>query len=166
MAMTYIAPRNGSKIGYYYDVERTGIFNGYPYKGIVTAVMKGTRSDAWNKIRALGDKVGVIFMHGVPAMEESYHGVAYCAADDEFNLTEGMRVARQRLLRSYHKDMAAAMAHCYPAANEFAAMLFDAELEHDVAAAKNDNRSENYGKNTSTVMPFDTEMDYDVINRR
>jgi len=166
MAMTYIAPRNGSKIGYYYDAERTGIFNGYPYKGIVTAVMKNTRSDAWNKIRALGDKVGVIFMHGVPAMEESYHGVAYCAADDEFNLTEGMRVARQRLLRSYHKDMAAAMAHCYPAANEFAAMLFDAELEHDVAAAKNDNRSENYGKNTLAVMPFDTEMDYDVINRR
>lgn len=39
------------------------------------------------------------------------------------------------------------MANYYSTVNEFADMLFDAELEHDVAAAKNDNRSENYGKN-------------------
>lgn len=147
MAMIYIAPHNGSKIGYYYDADRVGTFNGYPYKGIVTAVMKDTRNDAWKKIRAMGNKVGICFMHGVPAIKNSYHGNAYCSADDKFDLTEGMRVARQRLLRSYHKDISAALAHCYPAASEFAAMLFDAELEHDVAAVKNDNRSENYGKN-------------------
>ena len=147
MAMIYIAPHNGSKIGYYYDADRVGTFNGYPYKGIVTAVMKDTRDDAWKKIRAMGDKVGICFMRGVPAIENSYHGNAYCSADDKFDLTEGMRVARQRLLRSYHKDISAALAHCYSAASEFAAMLFDAELEHDVAAVKNDNRSENYGKN-------------------
>lgn len=147
MAMIYIAPHNSSKIGYYYDADRVGTFNGYPYKGIVTAVMKDTRDDAWKKIRAMGDKVGICFMYGVPAIENSYHGNAYCSADDKFDLTEGMRIARQRLLRSYHKDISAALAHCYPAASEFAAMLFDAELEHDVAAVKNDNRSENYGKN-------------------
>lgn len=147
MAMIYIAPHNGSKIGYYYDADRVGTFNGYSYKGIVTAVMKDTRDDAWKKIRAMGDKVGICFMYGVPAIENSYHGNAYCSADDKFDLTEGMRIARQRLLRSYHKDISAALAHCYPAASEFAAMLFDAELEHDVAAVKNDNRSENYGKN-------------------
>lgn len=147
MAMIYIAPHNGSKIGYYYDADRVGTFNGYPYKGIVTAVMKDTRDDAWKKIRAMGDRVGICFMRGVPAIESSYHGNAYCSANDKFDLTEGMRIARQRLLRSYHKDISAAIAHCYPVASEFAAMLFDAELEHDVAAVKNDNRSENYGKN-------------------
>ena len=147
MAMTYIAPHNGSKIGYYYDAERTGIFNGYPYKGIVTAVMKNTRNDVWKKIQVIGHKVGLCFAHDVPVIEDSYHGNAYCSADDKFDLTEGMRVARQRLLYSYHKDMAAAMANYYSTVNEFADMLFDTELEHDVAAAKNDNRSENYGKN-------------------
>ena len=147
MAMIYIAPHNGSKIGYYYDADRVGTFNGYPYKGIVTAVMKNTRDDVWKKIRAMGDKVGICFMHCVPAIEDSYHGNAYCSADDKFDLTEGMRIARQRLLRSYHKDIAAVMAYYYSIVSEFAVMLFDAELEHDVAAAKNDNRSENYGKN-------------------
>ena len=147
MAMIYIAPHNGSKIGYYYDADRVGTFNGYPYKGIVTAVMKNTRNDVWKKIQVMGHKVGLCFAHNVPVIEDSYHGNAYCSADDKFDLTEGMRVARQRLLYSYHKDISAALAHCYPAASEFAAMLFDAELEHDVAAVKNDNRSENYGKN-------------------
>lgn len=160
MAMIYIAPRNGSKIGYYYDTERTGVFNGYPYKGIVTAVMKNTRNDVWKKIQAIGHKVGLCFAHNVPVIEDSYHGNAYCAADDKFDLTEGMRVARQRLLYSYHKDVAAAMANYYSTVNEFADMLFDAELEHDVAAAKNDNRSENYGKNVNELadMSFDPEM--------
>lgn len=147
MAMIYIAPHNGSKIGYYYDADRVGTFNGYPYKGIVTAVMKNTRNDVWKKIQAIGHKVGLCFAHNVPVIEDSYHGNAYCSADDKFDLTEDMRVARQRLLYSYHKDVAAAMANYYSTVNEFADMLFDAELEHDVAAAKNDNRSENYGKN-------------------
>lgn len=147
MAMIYIAPHNGSKIGYYYDADRVGTFNGYHYKGIVTAVMKNTRNDVWKKIQAIGHKVGLCFAHNVPVIEDSYHGNAYCSADDKFDLTEGMRVARQRLLYSYHKDMAAAMANYYSTVNEFADMLFDAELEHDVTATKNDNRSENYGKN-------------------
>ena len=147
MAMIYIAPHNGSKIGYYYDADRVGTFNGYPYKGIVTAVMKDTRNDAWKKIRAMGNKVGICFMHGVPAIENSYHGNAYCSADDKFDLTEGMRIARQRLLCSYHKDIFAAIDHCYDIAREFTVMLLKAELEHENAADKNDNRSENYGKN-------------------
>ena len=147
MAMIYIAPHNGSKIGYYYDADRVGTFNGQPYKGIVTAVMKDTRNDAWKKIRAMGNKVGICFMHGVPAIENSYHGNAYCSADDKFDLTEGMRIARQRLLRSYHKDISAAMAYCYSIASEFTVSLNDVELEHKNAADKNDNRSENYGKN-------------------
>lgn len=147
MAMIYIAPHNGSKIGYYYDADRVGTFNGYPYKGIVTAVMKDTRNDAWKKIRAMGNKVGICFMHGVPTMKDSYHGNAYCSADDKFDLTEGMRVARQRLLRSYHKDISAAIDHCYDIAREFTVMLLKAELEHENAADNNDNRSENYGKN-------------------
>lgn len=147
MAMIYIAPHNGSKIGYYYDADRVGTFNGYPYKGIVTAVMKDTRNDAWKKIRAMGNKVGICFMHGVPDIENSYHGNAYCSADDEFNLTEGMRIARKRLLRSYHNDIAKAMAYYYSITREFCCRLFEAELEHEDAADKNDNRSENYGKN-------------------
>ena len=147
MAMIYIAPHNGSKIGYYYDADRVGTFNGYPYKGIVTAVMKNTRNDVWKKIQAIGHKVGLCFAHNVPVIEDSYHGNAYCSSDDKFDLTERMRVARQRLLYSYHKDVAAAMANYYSTVNEFADMLSDAKLEHDVAAAKNDNRSENYGKN-------------------
>lgn len=147
MAMIYIAPHNGSKIGYYYDADRVGTFNGYPYKGIVTAVMKDTRNDAWKKIRAMGNEVDICFMHGVPAIEDSYHGNAYCSADDEFDLTEGMRIARKRLLRSYHKDISAAIDHCYDIAREFTVMLLKAELEHENAADKNDNRSENYGKN-------------------
>lgn len=147
MAMVYIAPRNGSKIGYYYDADRVGTFNGYPYKGIVTAVMKNTRNDVWRKIQVIGHKVGFCFMHSVPHIKDSYHGNAYCSADDKFDLTDGMRIARQRLLYNYHKDVAAEMAHYYSTVNEFADMLFDAELEHDAAAVKNDNRSENYGKN-------------------
>ena len=148
MAMIYIAPHNGSKIGYYYDADRVGTFPGSPQKGIVTAVVKDTRDDAWKKIRAMGDKVGICFMRGVSAIENFYHGNAYCSADDKFDLTEGMRIARQRLLRSYPMCISSALAHCYPAVSEFAAMLMDAVLEHDVAAVKNDNRSENYGKNT------------------
>lgn len=92
MAMIYIAPHNGSKIGYYYDADRVGTFNGYPYKGIVTAVMKNTRNDVWKKIQAIGHKVGLCFAHNVPVIEDSYHGNAYCSADDKFDLTEGMRV--------------------------------------------------------------------------
>ena len=147
MAMIYITPHNGSKICYYYDADRVGTFNGYPYKGIVTAVMKNTRNDVWKKIQAIGHKVGLCFVHNVPVIEDSYHGNAYCSTDDKFDLTEGMRIARQRLLYSYHKDVAAAMANYYSTVNEFANMLFDAEMEHDDAATKNDNRSENYGKN-------------------
>lgn len=148
MAMIYIAPHNGSKICYYYDADRVGTFNGYPYKGIVTAVMKDTSNDARKKIRAMENKVGICFMRGVPAMENSYHGNAYCSADDKFDLTEGMRIARQRLLRSYHKDIAKVMAYYYSIVSEFTVSLNDAELEHENAADKNDNRSENYGKNT------------------
>ena len=147
MAMIYIAPHNGSKIGYYYDADRVGTFNGYPYKGIVTAVMKDTSKDAHKKIREMGNKVGIYFINSVPAIEDSYHGTAYCSAADEFDLTEGMRIARKRLLRSYHKDISAAIAHCYSIAREFCCRLFEAELEHENAADKNDNRSENYGKN-------------------
>ena len=147
MAMVYIAPRDGSKIGYYYDADRVGTFNGYPYKGIVTAVMKDTSDDARKKVLEMGNKIGIYFINGVPAIENSYHGNAYCSADDKFDLTEGMRIARQRLLRSYHNDIAKAMAYCYSIVREFCCRLFEAELEHDDAATKNDNRSENYGKN-------------------
>lgn len=147
MAMTYIAPNNGSKIGYCYDAEQTGTFNGYPYKGVITAIMKGTKHDAQNKIDDFGNRFGIVFINEAPEMKNAYYGTAYCSADDEFDLTEGMRIARKRLLHSYHKDISAAIDHCYPIAREFAIMLLEAELEHKNAADKNDNRSENYGKN-------------------
>lgn len=146
MAMTYIAPHNGSKIGYCYDAEQAGTFNGYPYKGIITAIMKGTKHDAQNKIDDFGNRFGIVFINEALEMKNAYYGTAYCAVDDKFDLTEGMRVARQRLLHSYHRDMAATMRACYLPVQDFADMLFDADIEHCVAAANNCTNSENYGK--------------------
>lgn len=107
------------RIGYLYDENAEGIYNGHPYKGIVIAIMgyNGKHSDDCS-FDAIDDMVGrdmrtldgslphVNGMYGETQyyMNSTYKGVAYCSKDDEFDLKEGMRVAREKMMKKYYKD--------------------------------------------------------------
>lgn len=109
------------RIAYYYDETAQGMYCGHPYKGIVIAIM-GKEDENWGgcKYDALDDMFSrdierVINRH-ISALESSYFsdanyhmnevykGVAYCSVDDTFNLKEGMKVARNKMLGKYYKD--------------------------------------------------------------
>lgn len=150
MAMTYIAPANNSMIAYCYDPEQTGTYNGHPYKGVVMAKMENTKYDAVRKVDKLASDSGLVVfpVTAVPELANSYQGYAYCSAEDEFNLNDGMRIARMRMLSQYHSDMANAMFTVFKKVDVLAQALFDAYISHDVGVYKNNSgRSENYGKN-------------------
>lgn len=107
MAMKVIPADKNHRIKYLYDEEATGVRNGYPYKGIVIAIMgevnnffktckhdcvltiKESVFDCWDKKYLIKD---------------SYKGIAYCSIDDKFDLKEGMKIARGKLLNKYYKD--------------------------------------------------------------
>lgn len=109
------------RIAYYYDETAQGTYCGHPYKGIVIAIM-GKEDEYWGvcKYDALEDMfsrdIGRVVNRYATArennyfsdtnyyMNEVYKGVAYCSVDDTFNLKEGMKVARNKMLGKYYKD--------------------------------------------------------------
>lgn len=108
------------RIGYLYDENATGVYCGYPYKGIVIAIM-GDDGEHWDDCvfdavdEMVDREMGVIdgphshINHGMFGetqyyMKPTYKGIAYCAEDDKFNLKEGMRIARNKMLNKYYKD--------------------------------------------------------------
>ena len=109
------------RIAYYYDEAAQGVYCGHPYKGIVIAIM-GKEDVIWGDCacdtlydmydRGIGRVVnGCVstldsnyFSDTNYYMNEVYKGVAYCSVDDTFNLKEGMKVARNKMLGKYYKD--------------------------------------------------------------
>lgn len=109
------------RIAYYYDETAQGMYCGHPYKGIVIAIM-GKEDEYWGgcSLDALFDmhsrEIGRVINRYLSALESSYFsdtnyymnevykGVAYCSVDDTFDLKEGMRVARNKMLGKYYKD--------------------------------------------------------------
>lgn len=96
------------RIKYLYDEEATGIRNGHPYKGIVIAIMGDDESFHTSHTQ---DVFGILDEYEVTTdvyrdlfIKDSYKGIAYCSVDDEFDLKEGMRIARGKLLNRYYKD--------------------------------------------------------------
>lgn len=109
------------RIAYYYDEAAQGVYCGYPYKGIVIAIMGKEDANWWEcTYDALDDMydrgIGRVVDEYVSTldsnyfsdtnyyMKDSYKGIAYCSVDDTFDLKEGMRVARNKMLNKYYKD--------------------------------------------------------------
>lgn len=109
------------RIAYYYNDAAQGVYCGHPYKGIVIAIM-GQEDENWGDCTcdALDDMydrdIGRVVSGYVSALESNYFsdvkyymnkvykGIAYCSVDDTFNLKEGMKVARNKMLSKYYKD--------------------------------------------------------------
>lgn len=107
MAMKVIPADKNHRIKYLYDEEATGVRNGYPYKGIVIAIMgEGKLSYGTCRYDAIGLIEEVCYGRWKKhyLIKDDYKGIAYCSVDDEFDLKEGMRVARGKLLNKYYKD--------------------------------------------------------------
>lgn len=107
MAMKVIPADKNHRIKYLYDEEATGVRNGHEYKGIVIAIMgEGKLSYSTCRYDAIGLIEEVCYGRWEKhyLIKDDYKGIAYCSVDDEFNLKEGMRVARGKLLNKYYKD--------------------------------------------------------------
>lgn len=106
MAMKVIPADANHRIKYLYDEEATGVRNGHPYKGIVIAIMGGDSSykSCCDDAIRLAERDSVLCWDKEYLIKDSYKGIAYCSVDDEFNLKEGMRIARGKLLNRYYKD--------------------------------------------------------------
>lgn len=109
------------RIAYYYDEAAQGVYCGYPYKGIVIAIMGQEDENWWDcTLDALDDMfdrgIGRVVNGCVSTLDSNYcsdasyymnkiyKGVAYCSVDDTFDLKEGMRIARNKMLNKYYKD--------------------------------------------------------------
>lgn len=107
MAMKVIPADKNHRIKYLYDEEATGVCNGYKYKGIVIAIMgEGKFSYDTRRYDAMGLIEEVCYGHWKKdyLIKDVYKGIAYCSVDDEFDLKEGMKIARGKLLNKYYKD--------------------------------------------------------------
>lgn len=106
MSMIYEPARNSSKISYMYDPDATGVENGKPWKGIVIAKMVGCNRDVVEFINDLPAAYVYADVNTVDKLflENEYTGIAHCSTDDEWNLNEGKRIARTRMLRKYTID--------------------------------------------------------------
>lgn len=105
MSMKCIPADANHRIKYLYDEDATGICNGYKYKGIVIAIMDRCKTDALKDVNNIICTTIHGYYYGTcPCIEREYKGIAYCSVDDEFDLKEGMKVARGRLLNKYYKD--------------------------------------------------------------
>ena len=105
--MNYIPADDRHPFKYYYDENATGItINGKQYKGIVIAIMGSKFSHGTCRYDAIGliEEVCYGRWRKDYLIKDAYKGIAYCSVDDEFNLKEGMRVARGKLLNKYYKD--------------------------------------------------------------
>lgn len=109
MAMKVIPADANHRIKYLYDEEATGVRNGHPYKGIVIAIMgdgelfhASHARDVFGILDEYEASTNVFYRDLL--MKDSYKGIAYCSVDDEFDLKEGMRIARGKLLNRYYKD--------------------------------------------------------------
>lgn len=94
------------RIKYLYDEEATGVRNGHPYKDIVIAIMGEDSSykSCCDDAIQLVERDSVLCWDKKYFIKDSYKGIAYCSIDDEFDLKEGMRIARGKLLNKYYKD--------------------------------------------------------------
>lgn len=113
MAMKVIPADKNHRIKYLYDEEATGVRNGYPYKGIVIAIM----GDKKTSVHPKRDVINILVDYEISTdakcsdlcIKDSYKGISYCSIDDKFDLKEGMKVARGKLLDKYYKDEIAAL---------------------------------------------------------
>lgn len=106
MAMKVIPADKNHRIKYLYDEEATGVRNGHEYKGIVIAIMGGLELSKSCKRDVIYDIKDALFdcWDEKYFIKSVYKGIAYCSVDDKFNLKEGMKVARGKLLNKYYKD--------------------------------------------------------------
>lgn len=104
--MNIISADDSHRIAYMYDENAQGVRNGKSYKGIVVAVMANCTFDAIAKLNSYDlNMVNILDSTNVDdCINSTYRGVAYCAADDKFDLKEGMRLARERMLEKYYKS--------------------------------------------------------------
>lgn len=112
MAMKVIPADKNHRIKYLYDEEATGVRNGYEYRGIVIAIMgKGSLFHSSCRYDAFGliEEACCGWAKKDYFIKDSYKGIAYCSVDDEFDLKEGMKIARGKLLNKYYKDEIAAL---------------------------------------------------------
>lgn len=112
MAMKVIPADKNHRIKYLYDEEATGVRNGHEYKGIVIAIMgEGKLSYGTCRYDAIGLIEEVCYGRWKKhyLIKDVYKSIAYCSVDDEFDLKEGMRVARGKLLNKYYKDKVAVL---------------------------------------------------------
>lgn len=104
--MNIIPADDNHRIAYMYDEDAQGVRNDKPYKGIVVAMMTNCDIDAIVKLNSYDLNMVNIFdaTNINDCINSTYRGVAYCAADDKFDLKEGMRIARERMLEKYYKS--------------------------------------------------------------
>lgn len=114
MAMKVIPADANHRIKYLYDEEVTGTRNGHPYKGIVIAIMGEGKSIYTSHER---DVVDILTDYSITTgvkytnlyLKESYKGISYCSVDDKFDLKEGMRIARDKVIKNSQKNLSNAM---------------------------------------------------------
>lgn len=75
----------------------------------VVAVMHGCEKDCVRKIHRALDRTHIAFDESKYLINDTFRGVAVCAAEDEYNYEEGEKVAKAKLLDKYHKMYDATM---------------------------------------------------------
>lgn len=99
-----VANYNGpidSFIRYYIDEE----------KKVITAVYEDCRFDAMKIVEAKFKNVRFSFFRDeVPLMKKTYRGKAVCHKDDLWDEEVGMKVAREKCLYKYRRDMTDSIA--------------------------------------------------------
>lgn len=96
MMKTYKKPN--SNIRYLYNETAEG----KNYKGIVIALLEGCQHDLLNELYRCPAPPAIGRFSF--SLKNTYKGIAYCSKEDEFNLEEGMKIARERALRKYYND--------------------------------------------------------------
>lgn len=117
---------------YVINENKTGVINGYPYKGVIVAKLYGGESmfaGVWNK----QDRLSIFDLENIKlnfedakALSKKFHfdfdpsyrtfeGVAYCSIDDKWDMKRGMEEARRKAWTKYYH-------HLEKALNEFSDM--------------------------------------------
>ena len=104
---------------YVIDKDKIGIVNGHPYKGVVVAKLYGGTSmfaGIWSKrdaipLRMLNRMADFFADDSGPQLRE-FVGVAYCSAEDEWDVEKGKKEARRKAWTRYYHCLEKSIYKC------------------------------------------------------
>lgn len=133
----YIPAKNASDCDIYIDKNATGVTkdskgNRYAYRGVVTAVMYPKKDTIMNEVRSRinKDSNNMFRIRNIKGVKNcKVVGVAYCSAEDAFDIQTGIDIARKRCYAEYRGKVKEA---CYKVMNAMGRCVLGMSRKYDI----------------------------------